>query len=334
MLISVTGAGGHIGGNLVRALLDDNRPDVRVRALIHENDRPLAGLPRDRLEIVRADLLDPASLQRAFEGAEVVYHLAARISLVASDAPIMERINVEGTKAVLAACRDAKVRRLVYFSSVHAFSTHGGDRPLTEDSALSDGDDDAPEYDRTKARALRAMRAAVAEGLDAVAVHPTGVIGPHDYKPSEMGTVIRDLSRGTLPALVTGGFNFVDVRDICAGAIAAEKQGRSGESYLLSGEWIAVRDLAAAISQASGTRAPLFTTPMWLARGVAPLFVGYARLTGTIPLFTPAKLHALRTHRVISLDKSRQELGYAPRPIRQSFADTVAWMREQGMIAR
>lgn len=335
MRISITGAAGHIGGNLVRALLADERRDLQLRLLLHESQLTLDDLPqsdRDRVEIVRGDLLDPAFLERSFAGCEVVYHLAARISLVDSDAPVMERINVGGTQAVLAACKSAGVKRLVYFSSVHAFTTKPLDRPCDETVPLSDGDSEAPPYDRSKAKALRAMREAVAGGLDAVAVHPTGVIGPHDYRPSEMGGVIRDLCRGTLPALVSGGFNFVDVRDVCAGAIAAEKRGRTGESYLLGSEWIAVRDLAAAIAAASGRRSPLFTTPMWLAQAVAPLFVGYARLTGTRPLFTPAKLHALRTHRVVLHDKAARELGYAPRPIRQSFAETVAWMKQAGMV--
>ena len=237
MRITVTGASGHIGGNLVRALLDDGRPDLQVRALIHHNDRALADLPRDRLEVLRGDLLDPGFAGHALDGSEVVYHLAARISLDARDAPAMERINVEGTKRILAACRERGVRRLVYFSSVHAFSTHPGDRECDETRPLSDGDADAPAYDRTKARALRAMHEAVAAGLDAVAVHPTGVIGPHDYRPSEMGTVIRNLCTGRMPALVTGGFNFVDVRDVVAGALGAEARGRTGESYLLGGEW-------------------------------------------------------------------------------------------------
>ncbi len=113
----------------------------------------------------------------------------------------------------------------------------------------------APAYDHSKARAEREVLAGVERGLDAVILNPTAVLGPFDFEPSRMGRVLLDLQRGALPALVAGGFDWVDARDVCAAAIAAEDRGRRGERYLLSGSYASVVDLAALVAEISGTPA-------------------------------------------------------------------------------
>lgn len=326
MTVAVTGATGHLGANLVRALLERGEA---VRALVRSDTRALDGLD---VELVRGDVLDRESLLRAFEGADIVYHLAACITIGHEGHDKVRNLNVQGPKLVTEACTETRVRRLVHFSSIHAFSPFPEDETIDESRPLNDPDDARlPLYDRTKAAGQLAVRAAVESGLDAVVVHPTAVIGPFDFKPSKLGSAIMAMITRTLPALVSGGFNWVDARDVVAGAIAAAEQGRTGESYLLGGVWRPVAELARLVESACGSRAPRIVCPNWLARVGVPFVAAWSRVSGAPPVYTSESLKALRHHRLISSAKAEQELGYTSRPLAETIADTCAWFRGAGM---
>jgi dihydroflavonol-4-reductase len=324
-MIAVTGATGHIGGNLVRTLLARGE---RVRVLVHGGTRALDGLGAER---VAGDVGDRGSLARLVAGADLVFHLAALISIDERDAPAMHAVNVEGARNVVDACMSAGVRRLVHFSSIHALAARPAEQPIDEGRGPAGGPG-TPAYDLSKAAGEREVRAGIARGLDAVIVNPTAAIGPHDYGPSTLGEALVRIARGRLPCLVEGGFDWVDVRDVVAGALAAAERGRSGERYLLSGEWRSVRALAAMVAAQTGVPAPRLVAPMWMARLGAPLATGWARLTRGRPVYTHASLHALRNHRHVRHDKAARELGYAPRPLEQTVADFFAWLRSEGRV--
>jgi dihydroflavonol-4-reductase len=322
--VAVTGASGHIGANLVRSLVARG---VRPRVLVHQRRAALDGLAVDETE---GDVRDPAALRRAFAGVDVVYHLAGMISLDDRDAETMRAINIEGVRNVVAACLAERVRRLVHFSSIHALSTLPRGQTVDEQRPLV-SDEPVPPYDRTKAAGEREVLAGVARGLDAVIVNPTGVIGPNDYGPSHMGELLLDLYYGRMPALVAGGFNWVDVRDVADAAIQAAERGRKGERYLLAGARASLAEIAALVA-AEGRRAPRFVCPMWLARVAAPFAVAWARLARRRPLFNAASLHALRNHHVVSHDKAARELSFQPRPVPVSIRDALASFRARGLI--
>jgi dihydroflavonol-4-reductase len=206
MNVAVTGATGHLGGHLVRALLEAGH---RVRVLQREDLRNLDGLD---LERVRGELADATALDRAVGGVEVAFHLAGRISIRSRDDAELTRTNVDGVRAIAGACRRNRVRRLVHFSSIHAFRAGPPSEVIDERGPDSDVPGADP-YDRSKARGQKVILEAVQAGLDAVIVNPTGVIGPLDFKPSRMGGVLDDLRRGRMPGLIQGGFNWVDARD-------------------------------------------------------------------------------------------------------------------------
>jgi dihydroflavonol-4-reductase len=321
---ALTGASGHLGANLVRALVADGHD---VTALVREDARALEGVP---VGVVRGDLFDASALRAAFQDADVVFHLAARISIEGDRTGEVARTNVEGVRGVVAACLDVRVPRLVHVSSIHAFSVRPAGEALDETRGPSDADADAPAYDRSKARGEREVLAGVERGLDAVIVNPSGVIGPYDWKPSRMGRVVLALARGRLPALVSGGFDFVDARDVARSTIAAWQRGRRGERYLLSGSWWRVADLARVVARTSGTPAPKLVVPMALARAGAPFVELFGRLSRAEPLYTRDSLYALRHHHDVRHDKAARELGHAPRPLEATLADTLAWFREQG----
>jgi dihydroflavonol-4-reductase len=295
---------------------------------VHVNTRPIDGLD---VELVRGDVCDPASLERAFQGADVVYHMAARISLSMSDWPALEAVNVAGTRNVVEACRRAGVHRLVHFSSIHALDQEPLSVPVDESRPFVTSRR-CPPYDRSKAAAETVVREAVAQGLDAVIINPTAIIGPFDYQPSHFGEALILIATNRLPALVTGGFDWVDVRDVVAGALLAEEKAPPGAGYLLSGHWVSMCDIAAGVAEIIGSPINKFVCPLWLARAGAPLMQGISRISGKRPLYTGASLRALQSNRHISHDKANRELGYRPRPFRETLADTLRWFRENGRL--
>ncbi len=325
MRIAVTGAGGHVGGNVVRTLLESGH---EVVALCRRDTRAVEGLEVTRAS---ADVLEPRTLEPAFAGADAVIHTAGRISIEGDPDGSVRAVNVDGTRNVVRAALAAGVGRLVHFSSFHAFRQAPYDEPLTE-ARPPVGADGFP-YDRSKAAGEREVLTGVERGLPAVILNPTAILGPHDHKPSLMGRVLLDLARGALPALVPGGSDWVDVRDVAGAAAAALERGRPGERYLLSGRWTSVAELAALAEAITGTPRPRLAVPLWLARIGVPFARLQARVAGTRPLYTHESLDRLvRSSRVVSHEKARRELGFDPRPLEETLADSYAWFRAAGAL--
>ena len=317
MLTVVTGAYGHVGANLVRALLD--RGD-EVRAADKRQTEALAGLD---VEHVPIEVLEPESLEKAFAGADTVFHLAALISIVGDPTGIVRRVNVEGPRNATQAALACGVSRFVHCSSVHAFDLERCGPELTEAGPRATGDH-APAYDRSKNEGENEVRAAVAKGLDAVIVNPSAVIGRYDYAPSRMGELLLQFRDRKIPVNIGGGFDFVDVRDLVAGMLAAEQSGRTGENYLLSGHRHSPGEVAKLAAQVTGVKAPRISVPLPLVTGLAPLVL---KLTPSdqIPLFTPDSMHTIQYSPSVCHYKASKELGYLARPFIETIRDTYAW---------
>jgi len=326
-MIVVTGATGHIGNVLVRELLARGE---KIRTVIppFEDITPLEGL---EIEKVEGDVRDVNSLIQAFRGADVVYHLAGIISILPGKTELLYQVNVMGTHNVVEACLKSHVRRLIYTSSIHAVEEppHGividETLPYNPDKVLGD-------YAKSKAQATLEALEGVKKGLDTVVVCPTGVIGPYDFKPSEMGQLFVDFAKGKLNTYIDGAYDFVDVRDVVMGHILAFEKGRTGESYILSGEQITVRDLLLMLEDITGVKAPSFKIPAWLARTVGKVASLYYRLTKTKPLFTAYSVDVLDSNSLISSEKAHLELGYSTRSIRESIIDAIQWFKETSRL--
>ena len=325
MTALVTGAAGHVGNNVVRALLARGHA---VRVLVHRTSASLTGLDVDKRP---GDILDRASLDDAVAGVDAAYHCAALVSIVPADGPRMLRTNVLGTRNVVDACLAHGVGRLVHVSSVHALAPPRSNG-VTDESCGPNVEPAAPAYDRSKTAAEDEVRAGIGRGLGAVIVNPTGVIGPHDYVPRLTGRALISMYRGRLPMTLAGGFNWVDARDVAEGALAASTRGLSGANYLLSGHWASLTDLAALMQACTGHRGPRLVAPLWLARMSVPLFAVFAKLTGSEPLYTAPSLRALNEHRVCSSAKAAAELGFTPRPLATTIADTFAFYAEARLL--
>ncbi len=325
----VTGATGHIGNVLVRKLVERGE---KVRAMLQpgEDATPLNGLDVEKVE---ADVLDQDALGEAFRGVHRAFHLAGVISIMPGENPQVWKVNVDGTKNVLKAAAQNGLERLVYTSSIHALARipHG---QVVDENAGYDPENPYGAYDRSKAAATLEVQQAAQAGLDAVIACPTGVIGPHDFRNSMMGSVIRGAAERRPTLYIDGAYDFVDVRDVADGLIGADEKGRSGESYILSGQRISVRYLLETVREITGQHFFQMKVPFNLARLAAFVTPLYYQMSHTSPRFTPYSLEVLQSNSVISHQKASIELGYAPRPLNESIRDAVTWFLEMGQQQR
>jgi dihydroflavonol-4-reductase len=324
-LTLITGAGGFVGGHLIQALLAEGRP-LRALAL---NEAEAAHLCQYPLEVMRGDITQAETLAPALAGAGVVYHLAAMIALQPYQGPAAHKINVEGVANLLRAAEAAGVRRVVHFSSFHAQIQTPFTAPLTEDSPLVPPDYPVI-YNRTKALGERLVQAAK---LETVIIRPTAMLGPEDRGPSYLGQSLIDFVTGKLPFVPTpSNCDFVDVRDVVAGAVAAEKRAPSGEAYLLGGRNLEMSALIALAAKTLGRRARTRPIPLGPVKVAAYVGDGLARLTGRPMRPTLAMLEELIANPDIRHDKAARDLGYQPRPIEQTLREAFEWYREGGLL--
>jgi len=327
VLEAVTGATGHLGNVLVSAL---RARGLRVRAVARAGS-DCSCLPREDVEIVRADLLDSASLLRAFRGADRVFHAAGDVDFGIGRSNALHATNVGGTDNVLEACRATGVRRLVYVSSIEALDLAAARGEVTEEAGFQP-ERTILEYGRSKALASLRVLEAVRNGLDAVVLCPTGYVGPYDHRLSAMGRLVVDYVRRRIPVIVEGGFDFVDVRDVAEGLIRAADRGRSGETYILGGSYLTVASIMAALEARTGIPAPTFVLPSAVAAVFARFAERWYSLRGLPPRFTRGSVRLLSLGIHVSSDKARREIGYEAREFGRTLDDTLAWFAEKGMI--
>jgi dihydroflavonol-4-reductase len=325
MLAAVTGASGHLGANLVRLLISR---DWKVRALVHRDTRALDGI---QVERVTGDILDEESLRLAFKGVNIVFHLAARISVAKWDAKHVEEINITGVQNVVNACAYTGVQRLVHTSSFHAHVQEPLDETLDESRPLITTGS-SPPYNRSKAKGEQIVRTAISKGLDAVIITPSGMIGPYDFQPSHFGTALLAIAQGKLQALVDAGLDWVDTRDVAEGMIHASEQADSGKKYILSGHWASLQDIAQQVINFSGHSLPRMVLPIWIAKASAPFISTLDRIRGNRPLFTSISIKELESNKNLSHNTASKELGYEPRSLENTITDTLHWFQVNGFI--
>lgn len=318
----VTGASGHLGNVLVRELLSQQE---KVRAVILPSDtaNSLAGL---EVEKVVADVRNPQALRLAFQDADTVFHLAGIVSVMSGQRGLMHQVNVGGTANVIEACLAQGVQRLVHTSSVHALVEPPASVALDE-SYPFDPERVYGDYGKTKAQASLAVLAAVRRGLDAVIACPSGIIGPYDFQPSIVGRLLLNAARGKLGAYVRGGYDFVDVRDVARGLITASHQGHSGETYILSGEYVTIKEVIEIVDSIIGKHRFCWQVPFPLALFASRIAERMELLGGSGAHFTQQSLYVLQSNGLISHAKASNELGYQPRPIQKAIEASIEWFR-------
>lgn len=316
----VTGATGFVGSAVVRRLLRAARP-VRVLVRAGSDRRNLEGLD---VQAVEGDLTRPDTLVAACEGCDALFHVAADYRFGAARPDELYRTNVEGTRAMLEAARQAGVARVVYTSSVATLGIPPDGRPGDEDTPVT-LDAMIGHYKRSKFLAEDVARGFAADGLPVVIVNPSTPLGPRDLKPTPTGRIVRDAISGRLPAYVDTGLNIVHVDDVAEGHWLAFQHGRAGERYILGGTDMSLRELLADIAEIAGRPAPRLRLPHALVLPLAHAAEAWARWRGTPPLATVEEVRMARKRMYFSSAKAVRELGYAPRPARVAVEDAVRW---------
>jgi dihydroflavonol-4-reductase len=321
----VTGGNGFVGCHVVRALVA--RGD-RVRVLAREG-ADLTVLKEVDCEMVRGDLRDRDSVQRAVSGCSEIYHVAADYRLWVLDEEPMYQTNITGTRNILEAAGKAGVNRIVHTSTVGALGVPkaGVGR---EDTPVTLDDMPGP-YKRSKFLSERDALAAASDGLPVVVVNPSTPVGPLDHKPTPTGRVIVDFLNHRMPAYLDTGLNLVGVEDCARGHLLAAERGRIGEKYILGGENLTLKEMLDRLATLSGLRAPRFKVPYRLAYAFALGGEFVARnFTKTPPRASLTEVRMASKKMFFDSSKARAELGFDPRPIDEALRAAIDYYRSNG----
>jgi dihydroflavonol-4-reductase len=312
----VTGASGFLGWHVARALVEAGH---RVRVLV----RPGSRVDGIDVETVTGDLRDTASLERAVERCGLLFHVAADYRLWAKDPSELYRSNVDGTRNLLQAARNAGVERVVYTSTVGCIGVpYGGIGDETNPVRLEDM---AGDYKRSKFLAEQVALEFARDGYSVVIVNPTAPIGDHDVKPTPTGKIVLDFLNGAMPAFIDTGLNVVDVRDTAEGHLLALDRGRSGERYILGSENMTLAQILETLAKITGRKAPTTQIPYALAYCAGACSTAWAGVTGKPPRVPLDAVRMAKKKMWVTSEKAQRELGFRPGPAERALARAVEW---------
>jgi dihydroflavonol-4-reductase len=323
----VTGGTGFVGANVIRALLGEGRT-VRVLARAGGDRRALEGL---KVDVCDGDLCDPSSLRRAVEGVDTVFHVAADYRLWARRPEEIYRANVEGTRAMLQACADAGVSRVVHTSSVGALGIPTDGTPGTETTPVTLADMVGP-YKASKFLAEQVALGFALKGLPVVIVNPSTPVGPWDVKPTPTGRMIVDFLQGRIFATLDTGLNLVHVSDVARGHLLAAERGRVGERYILGHTDLTLAEIGELLASITGGRAPRMKIPYAVAWAAAGCMEVAARVTGGVPRASLTAVRMARKRMFFSAAKAVRELGLPQTDVREALVDATRWFVEHGYV--
>ncbi|MFP5383801.1 MAG: NAD-dependent epimerase/dehydratase family protein [Gammaproteobacteria bacterium] len=326
--VLVTGAAGFIGSHVVEEL---TRRGISVRAAVlpGESTRNIDHL---KPEIITGNILDKAFVERAIAGVDHVFHLAAVYSTWMPDWRPLWEVNLQGARNIFWACKHSdSVKRVVYTSSLSAIGIKPGREVSDEDTPFNQYT--ATPYVLSKYLSQQEALGFAQNGLDLVVVNPCFPFGPGDVAPTPTGNIILQMMKGLTRMKVDGGFNVVDVRDVALGHVLAAEKGRTGEKYLLGNQNMTGEEFVRLVGRCLGKEhaflIPVPATAMKVAAFTAEL-VTENLLKDRRPPFTLGEIKYGTLHAFMSVDKARRELGYAPRDVGISLADSISWFREHG----
>ena len=327
MTTLVTGAAGFLGSHVARKLVARGET-VRVLVRASSSNRAIADLP---LEYVTGDLRDQSSLERAMQGVQKVFHVAADYRLWAKNPQDIYDSNVGGTKNLVAAAELAGIERLIYTSTV---ATIAVDRPaLPNEFTDSRLEEMIGHYKRSKWMAEQEVLRAAKDGFPAVVAMPTTPVGPWDWKPTPTGKIIVDFLNGKMPGYVETGLNFVGVEDCAAGHLLVAEKGKIGERYLLGTENLTLKQVLDLLAKVTGLPAPSFKIPHAVALGVAYAETAFSRLIGREPQIPVEGVKIAQHLMFVDCARAQRELGFQTEPVADAFGRAVRWYEKNGYIS-
>ena len=323
----ITGGSGHVGANLVREL---SSRGYEVRCIDFDNDhRAFEGF---NVELVKGNITDISTLDNTFKDVEVVFHTAAVISLDRKDKDLIRSVNVGGTENVCEMSLRHGVKKLIHFSSVDAFVREPLEDPLYENRSLVT-DPNAVPYDLSKADAQRIVLEYCDKGLNASIIHPSGIFGPNDFKPSLFGQEFINIANGKRPYSINVGYDYVDVRDLCKTSVDCIDKGEIKQNYIVGGNYMDFVYMSEVMSEILNKK---------LIRSILPFGFIYMSLPGsyisslikkTPRAITMDSIHTIKVqNKNIPSSLSREKLNHNPRPVEETIQDTIEFFQKRGLI--
>jgi len=324
--VLVTGASGFVGSAVARAAAARG---FKVRALVRASS-PRANLSALDCEIVQGDMKDAASMRSALKDVRYLFHVAADYRLWARDSMEVYHNNLNGTRVTMQAARECGVERIVYTSSVATLKPKTGG--AADETARLQEQHAIGAYKRGKVAAERLVETMVEQGLPVVIVNPSTPIGPRDIRPTPTGRIIIEAAAGRMPAFVETGLNLVHVDDVAEGHMLALERGQTGQSYILGGQDVTLKEMLAVIASLAARRAPRVRLPRTPLFPLAYAAEAIAMLTGKEPFITADGLKMAKHHMFFTSAKAQRDLGYSARPFSRGIEDAVQWFRAAGYL--
>lgn len=327
MQVFITGATGFIGSNLVEAF---NKREIEPLILRRETSslELLEGLA---YESVIGDILDaPEILADAMSGCDWVFHIAALSDYRWQDQEPLNKVNVGGTSNLLTAAKTVGIKRFIFTSSLSALGIPNKGDSMDESNDFNLPPERFP-YGYSKYLAEIEVRKAVDEGLEAVILNPTAVVGPRGFD-TIVGALVVEASKGRLRFYPSGGMNVVAVDDVVAGHIAAAERGRAGENYILAGDNITYREAFTLGCDLFNQGPPIGEIPGWILPPAAVMFSILHKAFGDR---VPLEANQIRlAGKKIYADgsKAARELGISKTPFRIATIEAFEWFVEHGYL--
>ncbi len=326
MKVFLTGATGFVGSHVARAFAANG---AELRLLVRRESRR-DNLAELRAEVVVGDLRDVAALRTAIEGCEILVHVAADYRLWVRDPAAMLQANVQGTRELLKLAREEGVRRVVYTSSVATMGFRSDGTIIDERTPVSIADM-IGHYKRSKYLAEQEAIAAARGGQQVMILNPTSPIGTHDLKPTPTGQIVVDFLNKRFPAYMDTGLNLVDVREVAAAHVAAVTSGTPGDTYILGGENLTLKQILDKMSAITGLPSPTMKVSHAVAMGFAYFdeFVT-GKLRGKEPRATVESVRMGKKKMYASSAKAERELGFRVVPVYNALRAAIEWFRAHG----
>ncbi len=317
--IAVTGAGGHVGNVLCRMLVAKGFP---VKALYHHYNKSLQGI---NAELIRGDILNKDHLRKLLQDCNIVIHCAAIISIHGDLTGIVFETNTKGAALVLESTVEMGLKKIIHISSTHAVSELPHNIPFNETRSYKAVSDYAYGYSKAEAEHVM-LKGELSRQIETVVLRLSSVIGPYDFKPSELGKALLDFYHRKIPVLPQGGYNFIDVRDACRSIINAIEGGRDKQVYLLAGKYYTMKAFANCITITTGIKTPTTIVHYNLLKAALPFVQLYGRLMKAAPLYTIESIDALKNgHPDMDTSKAAMEFNHHCRPLADSIRDFYDW---------
>lgn len=322
----VTGASSFLGYHVTKLL---NERGIRPRVLeLRENDpEPLTRLVVERFD---AHPEDSDALEAACTGTDTILHLAYKVSVGGGKEIVdeMHRVNVVGTQRLLDTASAKGVTRVVVASSALAVGVNRQPEPIDETADWAKYEFNLP-YAKIRRQAEQEALGRTKPGFAVVAVCPSFTLGPDDPIGAPANKLINALASGKLHFTLPAGFGCLDVRDFASGTVLAAERGHPGLRYLLSGQNVTTNQLLEQAAAIAGVRAPRFEPPMFLVKAIVAAVEGFSKLRGKSSPISRDVLQIVRRYAWYDAARARSELGWEPRPLRQTLEDTIQWLRNQ-----